>query len=64
MRGYRTMAFNTGLAIWGVIETADWGFLEPEYKGPLLIAIGIVGAILRVMTTSPVGKQTPIPKRE
>jgi hypothetical protein len=56
MKGWRTLAFNLLIAVGGVIVTFDWGSVLPaEYVGPAAIVVGLIGAGLRAVTTTPVG---------
>jgi hypothetical protein len=56
MKGYRTVIFNGVIGTLGILETADYSFLPDEIKGPLLIGVAIGGLWLRLLTTSPMGK--------
>jgi len=55
MKGYRTIIFNGLVGTVGILETADFSFLSDDTKGPLLIAIAIIGFWLRLLTTTPMG---------
>lgn len=57
LKGYRTAVFNGLIGTVGILETADYSFLPDETKGPLLIAIAIIGLWLRVLTTTPIGEK-------
>lgn len=52
MKGYRTLFFSLAVAAIGV----DWATLvPPEQAGIALTVVGVAGAILRFLTSSPVG---------
>lgn len=54
LKGWKTLAFNVGVAVFGVLQTANWvDLLGSETAGIAVTAIGIVGAILRFMTDTP-----------
>ena len=57
MRHSKTMWFSLALVIFGALE-AGFPYLQsvidPRYYGVILVAIGIVVAILRFITTGPV----------
>jgi hypothetical protein len=57
MKGYRTLAFNAALALFGVAQAFDWtSVLGSAQAGYVVSAIGVVGMVLRALTTTPVGK--------
>ena len=57
MRQSKTMWFSLALVIFGALE-AGFPYLEsvidPRYYGIILVAIGVIVAILRFITTGPV----------
>ena len=57
MRQSKTMWFSLALVIFGALE-AGFPYLEsvidPRYYGIILVAIGIIVAILRFITTGPI----------
>lgn len=57
MRHSKTMWFSLALVIFGALE-AGFPYLQniinPQYYGILLVAIGVIVAILRFITTGPV----------
>ena len=57
MRQSKTMWFSLALVIFGALE-AGFPYLQsvidPRYYGVILVAIGIVVAILRFITTGPI----------
>jgi len=56
MRQSKTMWFSLALVIFGALE-ASFPYLqsviEPQYYGIILVAIGIIVAILRFITSGP-----------
>jgi hypothetical protein len=58
-KGWRTLAASLAVAAAGVLQTADWAtIVGPGKEGPALIGIGVIGALLRTITTTPVGKKS------
>lgn len=58
MRGWRTMLFAILLAVGGVLEAADWASIVPkEHVGSVVLVIAVVMAVLRLVTTGPVGQK-------
>ncbi len=58
-KGWRTIAISLVLAVAGVLQTADWSrIVGPDQVGPVMLAVGILVAVLRVMTDTPVGRTT------
>lgn len=59
MKGYRTLLFSLAVAIVGVLQAFDWATLvPPEQAGIAFTVVGVAGAILRFLTSTPVGGQT------
>jgi hypothetical protein len=59
LKGWKTLAFNAGLAVLGVLQTANWvDLLGSEKAGIAVTAIGIIGAVLRFVTDTPAMKST------
>lgn len=57
MTGWRTLIFSVLVAIVGVLSATDWVQLLGSTKaGFIVTGIGVVSAILRVMTTTPLGE--------
>ncbi len=55
-KGWRTMALSLLLALVGVLQTADWTrIVSADQVGPVMLGVGILGALLRVLTDTPVG---------
>ena len=58
LKGWRTMLVSVVLAVVGVLQTADWAtIVAPRQVGPVMLAIGILVAVLRTLTDTPVGKR-------
>lgn len=56
LKGWKTLGFAAFVSIVGFLETVNWvDVVPPEHQGPAMIGIGIVMAVLRVVTTTPVG---------
>ena len=57
-KGWRTLLVSLAIAIVGVLQSTDWRSLIPEDRvGPVMVAIGVVMAVLRVATDGPVGRK-------
>jgi hypothetical protein len=55
-KGWRTVILSAVLAVAGVLQTADWAnIVGPGEVGPVLLAVGILGAVLRAATDTPMG---------
>ncbi len=57
LKGYRTQIWNAAVAVFGILEAADMSFLPDEYKGQAIVVIACVSAVLRQITTGPVGEK-------
>lgn len=58
LKGWRTVAVSMVIAVVGVLQTADWAtIVAPSRVGPVMLAIGIVVALLRALTDTPVGRK-------
>lgn len=58
LKGWRTVGFNVGVAVLGILATADWGTLIPlQYAGGAAIAVAAVNTALRMVTTTSVGQR-------
>lgn len=56
VKGWKTMIASALVAAVGVMEAADWSEIVPdENKGLALMLIGVAFAVLRAVTTTPVG---------
>jgi len=56
MRQSKTMWFSLALVIFGALEASFpylQSIIEPQYYGIILVAIGIIVAILRFITSGP-----------
>jgi len=56
----KTMLFAIALAVFGVLEANAQllsGFIPPEYYGSAVTMIGIIVAVLRVLTTAPLSEK-------
>ena len=56
MRQSRTMWFSLALVVFGALFdnfTYLQSVIDPQYYGALLVAIGVIVAILRFITTKP-----------
>lgn len=59
VKGYKTILFNAILVVTGL--AAEFGVALPEnfaqdLNGAILSSIGVIGIILRAITTTPMGK--------
>lgn len=56
-KGWRTIIFNSVIAILGVLEATNWvDVIGEQWGGIALLAIGLIGVWLCKITTTPVGK--------
>jgi hypothetical protein len=56
MKGYRTLLFSLAVAVVGVLQSFDWAsIIAPEQAGVALTVVGVIGAALRFLTSTPVG---------
>lgn len=57
LTGWKTLIFNAAVSLLGVAQSADWtNILGSQNAGYAAIGVGIVGAVLRLFTSTPVGK--------
>ena len=59
LEGYRTIIFNAILVVVGLSEATGYVFPEnfaADVNGAILAVVGVVGVVLRVVTTGPMGK--------
>ena len=57
-RGWRTLAASVAIAVVGVLQSSDWSTLiPPDRVGPVMVGIGVVMALLRMVTDGPVGRK-------
>ncbi len=58
--GYRTYIVSAMIAIFGVLEAADWNsFFDNPGAGLVAIGSAIIMAIMRAITTTPPGPLLP-----
>ena len=58
MKGYRTLFFSLAVAVVGVLQSFDWATLiAPEQAGVMLTVVRVISAILRFLTSTPVGEK-------
>ncbi len=58
-KGWRTVILSVLLAVAGVLQTADWATIVPPTQvGPVILCVGILVAVLRALTDTPVGRKT------
>ena len=58
MTGYRTLFFSLFLSVAGVVQAFNWATVVPQnqtWSGIAMIAIGAAVALLRSVTTTPIG---------
>ena len=57
-KGWKTMAVSAAIAVAGVLQSTDWAtIVEPGQVGPSPLFIGIVVAVLRAVTDTPLGRK-------
>ena len=57
MKGWRTILVNCGIAVFGVLEAADWtALLGSDRAGLVVMAIAIANMGLRAITDTRVGR--------
>ena len=58
LKGWRTVLFALTVATIGVLEATDWASIVPDGpgKGWWLLAIALITAWLRAITTTPIGR--------
>ncbi|MCB1500451.1 MAG: hypothetical protein KDK07_11800 [Bauldia sp.] len=55
-KGWRTLAVSLAISVAGALQSTDWTTLVPEDRvGPVMVGIGVLMAVLRVVTDGPVG---------
>jgi hypothetical protein len=60
MKGYRTLLFSLAVAVVGVLQSFDWAtVVPPEHAGIALTVVGVISAVLRFLTSTPVGEKEP-----
>ncbi len=59
LKGWKTMLVSLAIAVAGVLQTADWATIVPPSKvGPTILGMAILVAVLRALTTTPVGRKS------
>ncbi len=57
-KGWKTIGVSAAIAVAGVLQSADWAtIVSPAAVGPTLLGIGVVVAVLRAVTDTPLGKK-------
>jgi hypothetical protein len=57
LKGWKTLAFNVAIAVFGVLQATNWvDLLGSDKAGIAVTVIGIIGAVLRFMTDTPATK--------
>jgi hypothetical protein len=60
LKGYRTIGFSGLTALCGVLLTIDWGAIVPaQTAGIVLAAVGLLNAIFRYYTNTPITVSVP-----
>lgn len=58
MKGWRTLGINLAIAMFGVLEAADWtALLGGGGAGWAVTGIGVANMVLRSVTTTPIGRR-------
>ena len=58
VKGWRTLLLSLAIAIVGILQSTDWPTLIPEaLVGPVMMAIGVTMAVLRILTDGPIGRK-------
>ncbi|HEY4355965.1 MAG TPA: hypothetical protein VGN16_09475 [Acidobacteriaceae bacterium] len=58
-QGWKTLIFSAAVALVGVAQAADWtNLLGSANAGYAITAIGVIGAVLRLFTNTPVGTKS------
>lgn len=59
MKGWRTIAFNVGAAVLGVIVSANWSDVLPvQYAWVSLVIVNLANIGMRFVTDTAVGQKT------
>lgn len=57
MKGWRTLILNCGIAVFGVLEAADWtALLGSGRAGAIVTAVAIGNMVLRALTDTRIGQ--------
>ena len=64
LKGWKTLMFSVATALFGVAQMTDWGSViqNPKVAGAVLTGVGVANALLRAITTTPIGSSTPSDK--
>jgi hypothetical protein len=58
MKGWKTMLVSIVIAVVGVLQSADWAtIVSPQNVGPVMLGIGVLVAVLRAITSTPLGRR-------
>lgn len=58
LKGWRTLLVSLAIAMAGVLQSADWATIVPaEHVGSVMLAIGVLVAVLRTLTDTPLGRK-------
>jgi hypothetical protein len=58
LKGWRTIGVSAAIAVIGVLQTTDWATIVPSSEvGPTMLFIGVLVAVLRLLTDGPVGRR-------
>jgi hypothetical protein len=58
LKGWRTILFNSAVAVVGVLATVSWpDMIPPQYAGAVVAAIGFLNMYLRSVTNTPAGQK-------
>lgn len=61
MKGFKTLIAGGAVALLGLLETFDitniLGFIPDQYDPLVISGVGFLMVVLRLITTSPVGKK-------
>jgi hypothetical protein len=62
LKGWKTFIVAALVALAGVAQQADWiSLIGPTNAGYVLTGVGVLMAILRLLTNTPAGSGTPNP---
>lgn len=62
LSGFRTLIVAAVMAMLGVVQSFDWATIIPQnqtWSGIAMIGVGALMAVMRAMTTTPVGVAAP-----
>ncbi len=59
MKGWRTLLINVAIALFGVLEAADWTtLLGNDHAAWVVTTIALINIALRTLTTTEVGRSS------